>query len=99
MLGSSPSRTTQDETDVSLSQSKRLVNSGKGHYSSWLGLTGAPLAADVRGTPRRYPNAPTSWVIAVAISRTISNHRRIGAKISRCSRAYAAVERGAVGSP
>jgi len=34
-----------------------------------------------------YPNAPTSCVIAVAISRTISNKRRIGAKISSCSRA------------
>jgi hypothetical protein len=34
-----------------------------------------------------HPNAPTSCVIAVAISRTIANQRRIGAKISRCSRA------------
>jgi hypothetical protein len=29
-----------------------------------------------------YPNAPTSWVIAVAISRTIPNSRRMGAKIT-----------------
>jgi hypothetical protein len=34
-----------------------------------------------------YPNAPTSWVMAVAISRTKPNSRRIGAKISSCSRA------------
>jgi hypothetical protein len=43
-----------------------------------------------------YPNAPTSCVIAVAISRTIPNNRRTGAKISSCSRAggAAAVEGG-----
>jgi hypothetical protein len=34
-----------------------------------------------------YPNAPTSCVTAVAISRTMPNSARIGAKISACSRA------------
>ena len=33
-----------------------------------------------------YPNAPTSCVTAVAISRTMANSRRMGAKISSCSR-------------
>jgi hypothetical protein len=46
-----------------------------------------------------YPNAPTSCVTAVAISRTIANSRRIGAKISSCSRAYAALRRSGAGSP
>ena len=36
---------------------------------------------------RRYPNAPTSWLTAVPISRTSANSRRMGSKISACSRA------------
>jgi len=34
-----------------------------------------------------YPNAPTSWVMAVAISRIRSNCRRIGANTWACSTA------------
>lgn len=44
----------------------------------------APCMRAIRPTP--YPKAPTSCVIAVAISRTIPNNTRIGAKISSCSR-------------
>ncbi len=34
-----------------------------------------------------YPNAPTSWVTAVLISRTMPNSLAIGVNISACSRA------------
>ncbi len=44
---------------------------------------GLPRFGD--GLPNQ-PNAPTSWVTAVAISRTRRNSDCIGAKISACSR-------------
>ena len=61
-------------------------------FASLFGFRGNRRKASARGRGVRlllvgaYPNAPTSCVIAVAISRTMPNMRRIGAKISSFSR-------------
>jgi hypothetical protein len=57
-----------------------------------------PVATSASDGRTSYPNAPTSCVMMVAISRTKPNRERIGAKISSCSRAYAVMPRGAAGS-